>query len=72
MTNEDNVFHCKVCLGLHIKTMNVTKGGNREVDYCADCGSIEIEESDYTEWERKYKSSKSKINAVFKDKGYIL
>ena len=44
--NKENVFYCKKCLSLRIKTVPSMKG----LDYCDDCGSTDIVETDIDNW----------------------
>lgn len=36
---EDSVYYCRGCLSLRIKIMY---DGEKEIDYCEDCGSTSI------------------------------
>lgn len=49
--NEEPVFYCKNCLSLRIKTVQV--GSNLE--YCDECGSTDIEQTNIEEWRAIYK-----------------
>lgn len=46
--NDEPVFYCKHCLSLAIKTIN-------GLDFCGDCGSVDIAQAHISEWEEKYK-----------------
>lgn len=48
--NDESVHYCKRCLSLAIKT---TVSG---YDYCEDCGSTNIEETDINTWESMYEN----------------
>ena len=49
--NKEPVFYCKRCLSLHI--MNESQ--LPDLEYCADCGSTDIETTDISTWEEMYK-----------------
>lgn len=48
-SGEDNVFYCARCLSLAIKIF-------RDQDFCIDCGSTDIKEASFKDWEAVYKS----------------
>lgn len=45
--NEEPVFYCKKCLSLNIKNID-------NMDFCDECGSVEIEQSNIFDWEKEY------------------
>lgn len=47
--NNEPVKHCNRCLSLKILFLE-SRDNTAEVDYCAKCGSIEIEESHIEKW----------------------
>ena len=49
--NDDPVYYCKRCLSLSIKQMPHVKGQ----DYCAECGTTDIGNTDIEEWKEMYK-----------------
>lgn len=49
--NDEPVFYCKHCLSL--KIMNESQLA--DLEYCADCGSTNIEQTDISTWEEMYK-----------------
>lgn len=49
--NSIPVFYCKKCLSL--KIMNLV--GIEDFDYCDDCGSTDIEQTDIETWRGLYK-----------------
>ena len=57
---EEPVFYCEHCLSLHVM---VTKYGT---EYCAECGSTDIVNSDLETWKHKYMLKYGK--ALIKDK----
>lgn len=46
--NEIPVLYCKQCLSLKIMQVYGT------IDYCDNCGSTDVEETDINSWEQKY------------------
>lgn len=48
--NNIPVYYCRSCLSLKIKSLDL----ETSLDYCEDCGSTEIEETNIEEWERLY------------------
>lgn len=48
--NEDPVYFCPKCLSLRIKIFSPT------MDYCDDCGSTEIEQTDIFTWIELYRN----------------
>lgn len=48
--DEEPVAYCKRCYSL-----NVRRDDNVDVDYCGDCGSTEIDETDIWNWEEMYR-----------------
>lgn len=49
--NNEPVFYCKHCLSL--KIMNESQ--LPDLEYCGDCGSTNIEQTDISTWEEMYK-----------------
>ena len=49
--NEIPVLYCKHCLSL--KIMNESR--LPDLEYCGDCGSTNIEQTDISTWEEMYK-----------------
>lgn len=49
--NSIPVHYCKHCLSLAIKGI----GDNEDLDYCEQCGSVDIEVCTIDEWEELYK-----------------
>jgi Zn finger protein HypA/HybF involved in hydrogenase expression len=50
--NEEPVFYCKNCLSLKIKTVQV----DSNLDYCDECGSTDIAQTNIEEWRDIYKN----------------
>jgi hypothetical protein len=50
--NEEPVFYCKNCLSLKIKTVQV----DSNLDYCDECGSTDIAQTNIEEWRNTYKA----------------
>ena len=50
--NEEPVFYCKNCLSLKIKTVQV----DSNLDYCDECGSTDIAQTNIEEWRSTYKT----------------
>lgn len=50
--NEEPVFYCKNCLSLKIKTVQV----DSNLDYCDECGSTSIAQTNIEEWRDTYKN----------------
>lgn len=50
--NEEPVFYCKNCLSLKIKTIQV----DSNLDYCDECGSTDIAQTNIEEWRDIYKN----------------
>jgi Zn finger protein HypA/HybF involved in hydrogenase expression len=50
--NEEPVFYCKNCLSLKIKTVQV----DSNLDYCDECGSTDIAQTNIEEWRNIYKN----------------
>ena len=48
--NQEPVFFCKSCHSLKIKTVAI----GSDLDYCDDCGSTDIDQTDINEWERVF------------------
>lgn len=46
--DEEPVFYCEHCLSLHVM---LTSNG---IEYCAVCGSTDIDSSDIDSWKIKY------------------
>ena len=51
--NAIPVFYCKHCLSLNIKTVDESID-TEYLDFCANCGSTEIEQTDIHTWEKMY------------------
>lgn len=49
--NEEPVCFCKGCLSLRIKTVAI----GSDLDYCDECGSTDIEQTNIEEWKRLYR-----------------
>lgn len=49
--NDEPVFYCKSCLSLKIKTV----ASGLDLDYCDECGSTDIGQTDIETWRRLYK-----------------
>lgn len=47
-SSEDNVYYCKNCLSLAIK------GSDMGIDFCDDCGSTDIGECSFEQWNEFY------------------
>lgn len=50
--NEEPVFYCRNCLSLKIKTVQV----DSNLDYCDECGSTDIAQTNIEEWRNTYKT----------------
>lgn len=48
--NDIPVFYCKHCLSLKI----VGESQLPDLEYCDDCGSTNIEQTDISTWEKMY------------------
>lgn len=48
------VYYCRQCLSLRIKSIN------SYVDYCDECGSTDIGETDIFTWKKMYKEKYGK------------
>lgn len=46
--NEEPVLYCERCLSLRIRNIN------DEIDFCDNCGSADILETDIGTWEKLY------------------
>lgn len=57
--NAIPVFYCKHCLSLKIKTVDESID-TEYLDFCADCGSTEIEQTDIHTWEKMYEQKYGK------------
>ena len=51
--NAIPVFYCKHCLSLNIKTVDESID-TEYLDFCVDCGSTEIGQTDIHTWEKMY------------------
>lgn len=51
--NAEPVSYCKLCLSLAIRVLY------EDTDYCDDCGSTTIEQTDIASWEKMYKEKYS-------------
>lgn len=49
--DEEPVYYCKRCLSLNIRQLIGVAG----MDYCEDCGAVDIGTADIEEWEELYK-----------------
>lgn len=49
-SEEEDVFYCARCLSLAIKTF-------RDQDFCTNCGSTDVREAHFNEWEVMYKEA---------------
>ena len=49
MKDNSPVHYCDICLSLKIKTLE-----NTIIDYCGNCGSTNINQTDILDWEEKY------------------
>lgn len=52
--NKIPVFFCKKCLSLNIKVMG------EDFDFCEDCGSTDIDQTDIYTWEKMYEQKYGK------------
>lgn len=57
--NAIPVFYCKHCLSLNIKTVDESIG-TEYLDFCANCGSTEIGQTDIHTWEKMYEQKYGK------------
>ena len=57
--NAIPVFYCKHCLSLNIKTVDESIDTGY-LDFCANCGSTEIEQTDIHTWEKMYEQKYGK------------
>ena len=62
-SNVDNtaipLLYCKPCLSLNIKTVDESID-TEYLDFCADCGSTEIGQTDIHTWEKMYEQKYGK------------
>ena len=49
--NNEPVFYCKNCLSLRVKTVIAVA----DLEYCDECVSTEIEQSNIEDWRKLYK-----------------
>lgn len=49
--NNQPVYYCPRCLSLRIMGVPGMEG----LDYCDDCGSTQIEQSNIEDWQKKYR-----------------
>lgn len=49
--NDEPVLYCKHCLSLKIRD-----AGLKDLTYCDDCGSTDIESDNIFKWEEKYQN----------------
>lgn len=49
--NEEPVFYCEKCMSLRIRFVN----GLSNSEYCDNCGSTEINQSNIEDWRQKFK-----------------
>ena len=47
---EEPVYYCKRCLSLNVRQMPMIV----EQNYCGDCGTVDIGEASFEEWEEMY------------------
>ena len=57
--NAIPVFYCKHWLSLNIKTVDESVD-TEYLDFCANCGSTEIEQTDIHTWEKMYEQKYGK------------
>lgn len=57
--NAIPVFYCKHCLSLNIKTVDESID-TEYLDFCANCGSTEIGQTDIHTWEKMYEQKYGK------------
>lgn len=57
--NAIPVFYCKHCLSLNIKTVDESID-TEYLDFCAECGSTEIGQTDIHTWEKMYEQKYGK------------
>lgn len=57
--NAIPVFYCKHCLSLNIKTVDESIDAEY-LDFCVDCGSTEIGQTDIHTWEKMYEQKYGK------------
>lgn len=49
--NDESVFYCERCMSLRIRFVN----GLSNSEYCDNCGSTEINQSNIEDWRQKFK-----------------
>lgn len=49
--NDEPVFYCEKCMSLRIRFVN----GLSNSEYCDNCGSTEINQSNIEDWRKKFK-----------------
>lgn len=57
--NKEPVHYCKHCLSLNIQIMD-DDFDTGFLDFCADCGSTDIEQTDIHTWEKMYEQKYKK------------
>ena len=57
--NAIPVFYCKHCLSLNIKTVDESID-TEYLDFCANCGSTEIGQTNIHTWEKMYEQKYGK------------
>lgn len=57
--NAIPVFYCKHCLSLNIKTVDESID-TEYLDFCAECGSTEIGQTDIHTWKKMYEQKYGK------------
>lgn len=53
--NKIPVYYCTVCLSLKIRSIE-----NTDLDYCDECGSVQIGTTDIVDWQQMYKEKYKK------------
>lgn len=61
--NEEPVYYCKRCLSLNIRQIPSMKS----MDYCDDCGAVNIGTASIEEWSALYKE-RYKCDFISKEK----
>jgi ribosomal protein S27AE len=59
--DEDKVLYCPTCLSLQIMGVDGT-----DICYCGKCGSTDIKEIDFDEWDKLYQKKYGKKFMVTK------
>ena len=50
--NDEPVFYCEKCMSLRIRFVN----GLSNSEYCDNCGSTEINQSNIEDWRQQFKN----------------